>query len=230
MIKDKFIKATNRETLIYKIVDRTIFEMQVYIDYFVRGRLHIKSNKKKLHLGCGDNNIKNFINTDTINRVGEYHVNICLKLPFKNDSLEVIYSSHLVEHIYRKEFIKHIKECLRVLKPGGKVIIPTPGLKELVTIMYSYSPDKKLLTDSFQQYFNDKITGSSMMNGCMHLLFGHKYLYDADELRQILTEAGFKNITKRKNSFITSDIDLNNHLVNESVEWGLYTLTIEEQK
>ncbi|MEP7265595.1 MAG: methyltransferase domain-containing protein, partial [Bacteroidota bacterium] len=48
-------------------------------------------------------------------------------LPFADESFDVITSFQFIEHIHpRKEFIK---ECIRVLKPGGKLYVTTPNTK-----------------------------------------------------------------------------------------------------
>src|SRR4029078_320690 len=48
-------------------------------------------------------------------------------LPFEDATFDVVTSFQFIEHIHpRKEFIK---ECLRVLKPGGKALITTPNIK-----------------------------------------------------------------------------------------------------
>jgi ubiquinone/menaquinone biosynthesis C-methylase UbiE len=48
-------------------------------------------------------------------------------LPFADESFEVITSFQFIEHIQpRKEYLK---ECIRVLKPGGKIYVTTPNTK-----------------------------------------------------------------------------------------------------
>ena len=48
-------------------------------------------------------------------------------LPFADQSYDVITAFQFIEHIQpRKEFIK---ECLRVLKPGGTLLVTTPNVK-----------------------------------------------------------------------------------------------------
>ncbi len=48
-------------------------------------------------------------------------------LPFADESFEVITSFQFIEHIHpRKEYLK---ECIRVLKPGGKLYVTTPNTK-----------------------------------------------------------------------------------------------------
>lgn len=49
-------------------------------------------------------------------------------LPFEDQSFDVITAFQFIEHIEpRKEFLK---ECLRVLKPGGRFLITTPNAKK----------------------------------------------------------------------------------------------------
>jgi len=40
-------------------------------------------------------------------------------LPFKNESIDLIYSSHVIEHIENEHIDKLFRECYRVLKCGG---------------------------------------------------------------------------------------------------------------
>ena len=50
-----------------------------------------------------------------------------MKTGFKNNSFDVVYLADIVEHLYRKIYLKVIKEVFRVLKPGGKLIIYAPN-------------------------------------------------------------------------------------------------------
>jgi ubiquinone/menaquinone biosynthesis C-methylase UbiE len=48
-------------------------------------------------------------------------------LPFPDESFEVVTTFQFIEHIHpRREFMK---ECIRVLKPGGKLYVTTPNTK-----------------------------------------------------------------------------------------------------
>ncbi|MBT5953190.1 class I SAM-dependent methyltransferase [bacterium] len=46
------------------------------------------------------------------------------KFPLKNDSVDIIYSKSFIEHLLHPE--NFMKECMRILKPGGKMIHLVP--------------------------------------------------------------------------------------------------------
>jgi len=50
------------------------------------------------------------------------------KLPIKNESYDVVWASHVLEHILTQEQYNFVGECFRILKPGGYLIMfaPTP--------------------------------------------------------------------------------------------------------
>ncbi|HEV8441089.1 MAG TPA: methyltransferase domain-containing protein, partial [Methylomirabilota bacterium] len=67
---------------------------------------------------------------ETLNIVGGYHVNYVLdarsKLPFKDETFELLYASHILEHIPWYQTDATLKEWTRVLRPGGKLQIWVP--------------------------------------------------------------------------------------------------------
>jgi len=51
--------------------------------------------------------------------------------PFKNESLDAIYSCHFVEHLDGIERMKFFNECYRILKPGGIMRLLHPYYKSV---------------------------------------------------------------------------------------------------
>lgn len=47
------------------------------------------------------------------------------RLPFPNNSFDVVISNHVVEHVYDQQL--HLSEISRVLKPGGIIYLATPN-------------------------------------------------------------------------------------------------------
>jgi len=86
----------------------------------------------KLNLGCGDKIIDGYINVDVvIVRAGKKPDVICdlhnLRV-FESNSVDEILAVHVVEHFWQWEVVDILKEWVRVLKPGGKMILECPNL------------------------------------------------------------------------------------------------------
>jgi len=84
-----------------------------------------------LEIGCGPNRIQGF---ETLNIVPgpcvDYVADASKKLPFEDNSFDIIYSSHTLEHIPWYQTKNVLVEWIRVLKSGGSLEIWVPdGLK-----------------------------------------------------------------------------------------------------
>jgi predicted SAM-dependent methyltransferase len=134
-----------------------------------------KNKKIKVHLGA-NKDIKNFLNSQIL---GKIPINITKKLPFKNQTVDVIFSTHVVEHIHRKEIDFFISESFRVLKKDGLNIICTPSLKKIIDIVYLHNIEKKeLLFKRQDKWYQDNIkTACHQINMTMRN-FGHRFLVD----------------------------------------------------
>ncbi len=55
------------------------------------------------------------------------------KLPFKDNSVNLIYSSHCLEHLSEESYVELLNECYRILKPKGMMRLnqPVPELHML---------------------------------------------------------------------------------------------------
>ena len=50
------------------------------------------------------------------------------ELPYKDNEIDEIFSSHTLEHVAKLQVIPTLKEWFRVLKSGGKLILRVPDL------------------------------------------------------------------------------------------------------
>ena len=95
----------------------------------LKNRTLDKSKKSKLHLGCGKDIIKDWINLDLISGPGvdvvaDLDNPLKLDLPFEDGSIEEIYASHLIEHISNP--LPLMEELHRVSKDGAKAVFKCP--------------------------------------------------------------------------------------------------------
>lgn len=230
-LKKHFIKKTNRETIFYKIVDQFIFKilsLKYNLLYFLNKKKELKKfNKakiKKIQFGSSKNYLKGFLNTDVF---GKIPIDITKKIPLKKDSIDLIYSSHLVEHIYLKEFISFLKETKRILKKDGIQIIQTPSLEKASKIVYSNNKNKELILNRHKNKHSrlKSKTPSEYLNDLIHLNFGHKYLYDFDFIKFLALKVGYTQVKKIEIKDIP-DKEIKKLISKKSYDWKIITETI----
>jgi len=92
---------------------------------------------KYLNIGCGNHysNKMEWINIDFISH-GKNVIkhNLLRGVPFKDDTFDLVYHSHVLEHFSKEDGIHLIEECYRVLKPGGILRIAIPDLEQIARI------------------------------------------------------------------------------------------------
>lgn len=178
----------------------------------------MKEHKIKLNLGCGSVRPVGWINTDSslnaniqkIPIIGrrisklfnpvEYidnnvqYMNLNKRWAFDNESVDVVYASHLFEHLTLKSASLFVEEAYRCLKPDGVIRIVVPDLYQIATkYIKEYESDDKLFdTTKFimwainmhreGQYGNVGLFKKIILEwqGYPHQ---HKFMYDAKSLR-----------------------------------------------
>jgi GT2 family glycosyltransferase/2-polyprenyl-3-methyl-5-hydroxy-6-metoxy-1,4-benzoquinol methylase len=99
------------------------------------------------------------------------------KLPYDDNFFDAIYFTEVLEHIAVKNPVDILTDFLRVLKPGGLFVMSTPNICNISNI-YALLNGKNIF------WPNDIFYGS---------FDRHNREYTPDEVRDVLTQAGFKN-------------------------------------
>jgi len=130
-------------------------------------------------------------------------------LPFNDNTVDFIYSSHLLEHLIKDDAVELLKEAKRVMKIGGVIRICVPDLK-CAFLLYQKGEVEKAL----KFFFPSEVGYFSR----------HQYMYDFELLSKLLLSVGFMKI--RRSCYqrgLTPDLDkLDNR--------PEHTLYIEAQK
>ncbi len=138
----------------------------------------------KLHLGCFNKKIHGYINVDIREDVQPDVVdNIFTLKTFKKNSADVIYASHVLEHLDHRESKLALARWCEVLKPGGTVRIAVPNM-EKVFAHYFYYKDLPALY-------------SALWGSQRHPYDYHKHGWTFETLSDDLIEAGFGDDTIR---------------------------------
>lgn len=156
----------------------------------------VKKGLSKLHLGCGTKYFEDWINIDnnSDNNIQRLDINFDLRnpLPFNENSVDYIFNEHFLEHLTVEESRRALLDFRRVLKPTGKIRIAVPGLEGVLNL---YNDPNWKEAPVMKTFGFDKIikTRAEMLN-INFRAWGHKWLYDREELERRLKECGFGNI------------------------------------
>jgi len=134
----------------------------------------------KLHLGCGNRFLPGYFHMDlcTFPHVNLVHDVRDLSM-FTDDSIELIYASHIIEHFDRKEVVHILKEWRRVLTPKGILRLATPNFDVLISLYNNGCEFTKIAGPLYGRWDTN---------------FGHKTIYTQDSLYNLLSDAKFDSI------------------------------------
>jgi len=152
---------------------------------------------RKLQIGAGRLDYPGWLNTDIDPGPGEAYLDLTKRFPLPDQSVQYIFGEHVIEHLNYDDGLVMLRECYRVLAPGGKIRFATPNLLKYLQLFR----DPK--TPEIDNYLDAKIhwhgwpqtsdRGTMILNMEMRS-FGHEFLYDPRTLSNRLMEAGFRMI------------------------------------
>lgn len=90
---------------------------------------------KYLNLGCGStySSASEWTNLDFVsNDENVIAHNLLAGIPFENNTFDLVYHSHVLEHFAKEDGEQFIQDCFRVLKPSGIIRIAIPDLETIV--------------------------------------------------------------------------------------------------
>lgn len=112
------------------------------------------------------------------------------RLPCADGAAEVVYASHMLEHLDRAEAASFLAEARRVLRPGGILRLALPDLARQVE-RYRREGD----ADAFMaQLHTCEAKPRGLRGRLRHLLAGgrqHHWMYDAASLVKLVEQHGF---------------------------------------
>jgi predicted SAM-dependent methyltransferase len=126
-------------------------------------------------------------------------LDICGPLPFGDGCVDWVYAEHLIEHVPLPAAVGWLAEVRRILAPGGLVRLTTPDLHRYAE---DYVSDRGFFS-KHRRRLGVMGVGPPMpqrrafMFNQLFYLYGHRWIYDVDELRHVLSRAGFEPSTVR---------------------------------
>lgn len=135
-----------------------------------------------VHLGCGKINHTKFINIDAACLPHIHHVRSITSLPmFSDESVDLIYACHCLEHIPHRQVVNVLCEWCRPMKKGGVLRLSVP--------------DFDLLCEMYRQNASDISTIiQPLMGGQDYKHNFHYTVFNRQSLTAALHEAGFSTV------------------------------------
>ena len=142
-------------------------------------------------------------------------------LPLRAESVDVVYSSHMLEHLDRDEATRFLREAYRVLRHQGVIRLVVPDL-QLQVETYLRERD----ADAFLGWLQLAHPVPRTLKARLRALFGgdhshHRWMYDAESLTRLLLVSGFRNPTIQPpgSTIIKNPEPLN---LREREQWSLF--------
>jgi predicted SAM-dependent methyltransferase len=125
------------------------------------------------------------------------YLDATVRFPFNDKVFDHIMAEHMIEHIEYNAARVMLKECFRVLKPGGRVRLATPDLGVLLAL---YSKEKTDAQKGYIEWSSERFLPGvrackdvCVINNFFHS-WGHLFLYDRETLAEALQSSGFHDI------------------------------------
>lgn len=145
-----------------------------------------------LEVGCGTSPKHGFIHCD-VRRLPNVDI-VCSawQIPFPNNTVDKIYSRHMIEHLSKEEAIETLTHWFQILKIGGIIDINTPDLEKTIE-QFKLPGESPFL----QRKISNELHALNSLFGWQTNPFDlHKWGYSYKTLSKLLQDIGFKNIRK----------------------------------
>lgn len=151
----------------------------------------------RLDLGAGTNRLQGWTSIDN-NGWCDLELDVTEPLPFPDDSVASLYSSHLLEHfLYPEPMMSLLAECRRILRPGGTISVAVP---DAAIYLAAYASPERFDRGKYCL----PITGLTYrtridyVNYMAYMAGTHRHLFDRENLPIVLVEAGFREVRLRE--------------------------------
>lgn len=201
-----------------KILDFSLTEVYERIKkYALDRRRNAKSKKivceylekekvRKLHIGCGSNILEGWLNTD----IRDDHEDIAymdagLAFPLGAETLDFIFSEHLLEHLKLNQQVIMLNECRRVLKKDGVLRIATPSLDFLFSL---YTDSQKQEHQEYLEWAElaiPNLRAAKNINSAYSKVYvinnffkdwGHQLIHNYQSLEELAYKNGFTRVSQ----------------------------------
>ena len=181
VLRDGFIQSEHKPGAYNEqceIIKERIRELNIPVNWLTPRR----GDPVRLNIGCGKVVEPGYMNIDLHHPAADRHMD-ARSLQYEAQSVDEIYSSHLLEHFGKRDIPVVLDEWFRVLKAGGTLKMDLPNLEWCM---------KNWLAKNEKDRFGialDMIYGLQTHDGEFH-----KTGFTKERLQELLTAVGFEDI------------------------------------
>jgi predicted SAM-dependent methyltransferase len=179
----------------------------------------------RLNLGSGHHPKPGWVNVDLLAPTADLRLDLREPFPFADGTAELIYCEHFFEHLSypnlddrwshvleapgrESEALEFLRECQRVLAPGGTLQLVVPDVEGIV----QQYVDRRRIPFSLDSWWGPKWCDTPLH--CVNYVFRqgteHKYAYDDETLQLVVRRAGFVQVRRRE---FDPSLDADNHRI-----------------
>ena len=154
-----------------------------------------KRRVNRLEIGPGPEAKEGFITVD-LNFQADFPYDLRLGLPFPDESLDLIYSEHVLEHLRYPDLMALLRDCYRTLKPNAVFSLAVPNAR---IYLEAYSQPERLDPQIYCTYetglsFKARI---NYVNYISYMDGEHRHMFDAESIVALLSEVGLRSVRLR---------------------------------
>ena len=157
----------------------------------------ISSANKQINIifGCGCTSYSEWVGIDCFfSKSVDFVLDLRRKLPFKNESVDLCYSEHFIEHLDDQQCVPFIRNCFNSLVKGGICRMATFDLDILIDICRSDNKEWDIDYCIKELGITHLIKTRGQLLNASFNKWEHKYAYNKEDLSNVFKESGFKNI------------------------------------
>lgn len=155
-----------------------------------------------LNIGSGTALKQQFLNCDLSPQYNDvFALDVTHPFPWASDVFGYVFSEHMIEHIPYERGNSMLKECFRILRPGGIIRIVTPSIEFLCQLFQEPlgTKEKEYIAWAQRQLTpNAPAPLSSFVFNTFVRSWGHVFIYDRVTLKMTMEDAGFRRVIECK--------------------------------
>ena len=146
----------------------------------------------RINLGSGHWKLPGWVNVDLDQSCRpDVCADLSARLPFRDACADYMHTEDFIDQLDLQHAQRFLRECHRILKPGGVIRVLTPDVEQLAHL-YLHDPDA--LKALWREHVGVPLvygTAAEILNTGMRFA-GHTFLYDAETFVRLAADCGFR--------------------------------------